>query len=368
MSGPEMENPAGLQPRELLEKIKRDEVSPDFLTIVAKGFLPIPQEELIGILAVLARHQNEAVASDASASLKELPRSGLLAFASNEGSAVDGLDALLLAMDDQEIQGTVIRNRSTSNEAVMELAGKASAKIQEVIVTNQKRLLESPEILERLLSNPDLTGDVRRRALEVREEFFEKQAERDAKKKALEEAAAEEEEELTEEEAEAIGELLEEAKEADEEPEEIRTAPDDVDEEEKSVWVRILQMSVSDRVKLAFRGGRAERSILIKDRNKLVCTAVIKSPRLTETEVESFASMRNLEAEILRLIGSNREWMRKYPIMHALVKNPKAPIGVVLPLINRLNLRDLKNLSQDRNVPEAIRISARKLFVNKSKR
>ncbi|MDX1582567.1 MAG: hypothetical protein R3338_03115 [Thermoanaerobaculia bacterium] len=367
-----MENPAGLQPRELLEKIRRDEVPPEFLGMVAKGFLPIPQEELIAILAVLARHSNEVIASDARNSLREIPRSGLLSFARDEGSPSAGLDAMLLDIDDQEIQGTLIRNRSTSNEAVAELAAKAPGRLQEVIVTNQKRLLESPEVLERLLENPELTGDVRRRALEVREEFFEKKAERDARKAAEEQKAREEAEAaaLSEEEAETLGELLEEAEaEGEEEGEEDeREVPEDVPEEEKSIWLRILEMGVSDRVKMAFRGGRTERGILIKDRNKLVCTAVIKSPRLTESEVESFASMRNLEKEVLRLIGSNREWMRKYPIMHTLIRNPKAPIGVVLPLINRLNLRDLKKLSQDRNVPDAVRTQAKKLYVNRSKR
>ena len=357
-----MENPAGLQPHELLEKIQADELPRDFLGLIAKGFLPIPQEDLIAMLAILTGKEDPEIAESAKASLGEIPRGGMLAFARSESSPPAGLDALLETSDDQEILGTIVRNRSASNQAVSALAAKASPRLQEVIITNQRRIIEEPSILESLLQNPELSSDVKRRVHEAREEFFEKVATRDARRAAIEE------EELSAEAAEALNELLEEAAAADAESDAVPTElPPDVPEEEKPVWIQILNMSVSDRVKLAFRGGRTERAILIKDRNKLVCAAVIRSPRLTESEVEAFATMRNIESEILRQIGMKREWMRKYPIVLSLVKNPKAPLGVVLPLINRLNLRDLKNLSQDRNVPEAVRISARKLVVNRSK-
>ena len=129
-----------------------------------------------------------------------------------------------------------------------------------------------------------------------------------------------------------------------------------------STWIRILRMTVGERVQAAFKGDKTTRTILIKDRNKLVCSAVIRSPRITESEVESYAGMRNIEEEVLRLIGMKRDWMAKYNVMLTLIRNPKAPIGVVLPLINRLTLRDLKNLSSDRGVPETVRSSSRKLF------
>lgn len=360
-----MENPAGLEPRELLEKIQADEVPREFLALVARGFLPIPQEDLIAILAVLTTRDDPEIAESARQSLDDIPRSGRLAFAKDESSPSSGLDAFLLHSDDLEILGALVRNRSTTNKAVVELAKKAPPKLQEVIVTNQRRIIEESAILEALLENPDLSSDVRRRVHEAREEFFDKAASREARKAAIQAAV---EEELSAEEAEALSDLLEKSADAEDEAEQSeREVPEDVPEEEKSIWVRILNMPVSDRVKLAFRGGRTERSILIKDRNKLVCSAVIRSPRLTETEVESIATMRNIEADVLRQIGMNREWMRKYPIVLSLVRNPKAPIGVVLPLINRLNLRDLKSLSQDRGIPEAVRTSARRLFVNRSK-
>jgi hypothetical protein len=355
-----METPAGLDAHELLVRIDRDEVPREFVAMAARGFLPFAQEDLIAILAVLSERDDPAIAADARQTLQEIPRAGLMVFAQQESAPAPALASLLKAFDDQEIVSALLRNRSMPNGAVIELAGAAGGKIQEIIVTNQRRLIEEPKILDALLANPQLTADVRRRALEAREEFFEKRATRDAKRKA--ESVEVEQEPLDEEAQQALDAILEQIDESEDVPL-TQTPPKDAPEEEKSIWIRIVSMTMSDRVKLAFQGGRTERSILIKDRNRLVCTAVIKSPRITESEVESFAGMRNLESEVLRLIGTNREWMRKYPILHALVRNPKAPIGVVLPLVNRLNLRDLKNLSQDRNVPEAVRRSARKLFV-----
>jgi hypothetical protein len=102
--------------------------------------------------------------------------------------------------------------------------------------------------------------------------------------------------------------------------------------------------------------------ILVRERNRLVSSAAIRNPRMSEGEVEAIAGMRNVEEDVLRIIGQRRDWTSKYPIAIALVKNPKAPVGVVLPLINRLTLRDLKGLKDDRGVSDAVRSNAKKLY------
>jgi hypothetical protein len=78
--------------------------------------------------------------------------------------------------------------------------------------------------------------------------------------------------------------------------------------------------------------------------------------------------MRNVDDEVLRLISMRRDWMSKYPVVIALARNPKVPIGVVVPLINRLTLRDLKMLKDDRGVSEVVRSMSRKLFQQRSKK
>jgi hypothetical protein len=89
---------------------------------------------------------------------------------------------------------------------------------------------------------------------------------------------------------------------------------------------------------------------------------------MSESEAEQVAGMRNVDDEVLRLLTTKREWMSKYNIVLALARNPKAPVGVVLPLINRLTLRDLKSLKDDKGVSEAARVHARKLFTQRSQK
>jgi hypothetical protein len=122
-------------------------------------------------------------------------------------------------------------------------------------------------------------------------------------------------------------------------------------------------LPVTDRIKLAMRGSREQRAVLVRDTNRLVASAVLSSPRLTDTEVESFARMGNIAEEVLRTIGTTRRWVRNYGVVSALVRNPKTPAAVSMPMVSRLNERDLKSLSLDRNVPEALRIAARKFVV-----
>jgi hypothetical protein len=134
-------------------------------------------------------------------------------------------------------------------------------------------------------------------------------------------------------------------------------------EEEGSTLQRIAAMTVAQRLTLATKGSREERAILIRDPNKIVAAAVLSSPKVTETEVESIARMANVSEDVLRIISMNRAWMKNYPVALALVKNPKTPVAISMNLLARLNERDLKMISTDRNVADLLRITARKKIV-----
>jgi hypothetical protein len=131
----------------------------------------------------------------------------------------------------------------------------------------------------------------------------------------------------------------------------------------------LSSLSVVERIKVAMRGTREQRAILIRDTNRIVAAAVLSSPKLTDTDVEAFARMTSVSEEVLRVIGTSRGWLKHYAVASALVRNPKTPPAVALPLVTRLNERDLKNLSMDRNVQEGLRVVARKmLLTNQSRR
>jgi len=120
-------------------------------------------------------------------------------------------------------------------------------------------------------------------------------------------------------------------------------------------------MNTKDRMKLAMKGDREARGILVRDSNKVVCSAVINNPRITDQEVENIASMRTVSEEVLRLIAMNRGWARNYPIVLNLARNPRTPIPTAMNILPRIRTKDLLGLSQNRNVSEAVRRQADRL-------
>jgi hypothetical protein len=122
-------------------------------------------------------------------------------------------------------------------------------------------------------------------------------------------------------------------------------------------------LPVKKKMKLAFKGTREQRAQLIRDPNKIVNAAVLSSPKLTVAEVEAFAKMANVAEEVLRVIGMNRNWLKNYGTVLGLVKNPKTPAAISMQLLPRVSERDLKMLAMDRNVPEALKLAARKFVV-----
>ena len=128
-------------------------------------------------------------------------------------------------------------------------------------------------------------------------------------------------------------------------------------------------LTVMERIKVAMQGTREQRAVLVRDANRLVAAAVLSSPKLTESEIEAFARATNVSDEVLRVIGTNRSWVKSNAVAGALVKNPKTPPAISLPLVSRLTERELKMLVVDRNVPEGLRLQARKLLAtNESRR
>jgi hypothetical protein len=134
----------------------------------------------------------------------------------------------------------------------------------------------------------------------------------------------------------------------------------------QTLLARLTTMNVVDRIQLAIKGGREERMLLIRDSNKIVQRGVLQSARLTDSEVESFAAMTNLTAEVLRLISANRAFMKNYVVVKNLAKNPKTPLDVSLRLLQRLTAPDLKLLTTNKNIPETLKSTATKLHRQRS--
>jgi len=142
-----------------------------------------------------------------------------------------------------------------------------------------------------------------------------------------------------------------------------RKHPPAVHEERRdSALQRIAKLDIKSRISLAMRGSKEDRSILIRDSTKLVAVAVLESPKVSETEVESFALQKNVLDSVLRAIPLKRRFAKNYSIMRNLVYNPRTPVDASLPLVKGLLIHDLKNLSDNKEVSDTIRKAALRLF------
>lgn len=368
----------------------------------ARGMLPLQQNDLLEVLVALTTSDDAQIAAAASETLKEETPEDLLVAASAPDTAPNVLAYLATQSDGkQELHEAAILNPQTPDQALVKLAsGTSHSSLLELITINQQRLVRCPELIDAVLNNPVCGGDAERRARETRKEFFEK--ERGARQIADElrargqTAAAEFFEaaelttaggELTLEDAwiiaqhievsdddlddswlpaERYEELLSESS-ADASAnvqrviESERLEGGEVSAERVSLIRKIMFMNTKDRMKLAMKGDREARSILVRDSNKVVCSAVVNNPRITEQEVENIAAMRTVADEVLRIIAMNRSWARAYPIIHNLARNPRTPIPTVMNILPRIRTKDLLNLTQNRNVSETVRRQAYRL-------
>lgn len=129
----------------------------------------------------------------------------------------------------------------------------------------------------------------------------------------------------------------------------------------QSLLQRIQKLKVGERIQLALKGGREIRSILLRDTNKEVMLSVLDNPKISESEIELIAKQKTTPDEIIRTIAKKKEWLKNYSIAYAIVTNPKTPIAISLKYMYNLKLKDLLMLEKDKNIPGAIRETAKKV-------
>ncbi len=333
----------------------------------AQGLLPVSREDLFRLQLVLSADPDPELASIAAASLGEVTIQVLIDWIRSQPIEPLELDLLARVREEQEIWVAIAQHQNIGDETFRMLASHGPSVVQDVIITNQVKVLNCLEVLEDLKVNPQVSQVVLRRVREFEEEFIEKVA-----------AEAEREIEIEQEEARvSISEALEALRAIGAHiPNEAKfPLPEDGDlglegrilEANQGALGKIINMGVKEKIMLGMRGTREERSILINSRNRLVMRAVLASPKLNEGEVERFAGSRSVSDEVIRSIADNGRWLRHYPILWAVVQNPKAPVQRALRLLPLLNAKDIKRLTMDRNVSPIVRRQA-KIRLEKMKR
>ena len=357
-----------VEPRDLVSLLRTGEAPPEIRQFAARGLLPLDGDDQMRALLAVVEDTEGTTAELARATLAEIAPEEISRFLRQATPSSMELDALARHSQDSAVVEQIIRNKSVADETLELLARTVAGVPQEALIVNQIRLLQHPALIDALFENPELTADGRRRLLEIREEFFEKEERRkEAEKRRLKEAAA------AAQAVEALGVLTPEEQ-AEVDAAKAEEGPGTLSDEdlkrlqtEGGVFRKVATMTVSEKIKLAYSGGKEERRILIGDSNKLVGAAVLKSRGITINEIEAICTMRHLSDDIFRSIVGRREWIKKPAVILAMVKNPKVHIGITMPLIKFVSLRDLRTISRDPNLAEALRITARKMLLEKRK-
>ncbi len=328
--------------------------------IAAKLLVPMGPHDAACSLYLLSFDPDETVRAAAEASAGALPERLAGPTLRDEGvppPVLGWFARKLVGAGNDRLLEFVILNQATPDEALVEVVRRASPAVVELIAQNQLRFLRCDALLRAILSESraspaviDGTADFAIRS----GVFFEDVP-------ALVEAHRRiHGDRPPEPPGETADEVLRELKQDlfDELPDEAA-----VDEGRRlTLTQRIQKMNVAERIKLATRGNKEARTILLRDTNKLVAVAAVQSPRMTDGEIIAITNSRTILEDVLRVIVNNRDWMKLYQVKLNLVKNPKTPLPTALKLLPHLRASALKDLQKNKNVPSAVQTGARNQY------
>lgn len=151
-------------------------------------------------------------------------------------------------------------------------------------------------------------------------------------------------------------------------PKELIEDTDEVKPEKvfESLYQRLLNMAVNEKIRLATLGNKEARNLLIKDPNRLVIHSVLSSPKLTEDEIVSFAGNKNLSKDVANLIANKKEFLKNYAVKVALVNNPKTAVPTAIKLMPYLMEKDVRNVAKSRGVSSVVVAAARRIITQRA--
>jgi hypothetical protein len=342
---------------DLVAGIVKGQVPRQVRLFAAQGLLPVSREDLLSIQCVLSSDPDEELAKVASESLAAEEETTILDWIRDNPPESLVLDLLIRVRDNEAIWSAVAAHQNVSDETLRVLAKNGSPVVQDIIITNQVRVLGCLEILDDLRSNTQINQVVLRRVREFEEEFIQKVLDQEdlsgERGPSVEEAI---------EALRSIGAHIPQEREMPYPKTDDQSLEEAVKKTKQEAHARLLEMSVHERIVCALRGTREERAILINSRNRLIQRSVLGCPKLSDTEVEQFAASRSVAEEVIKGISSNRRWLRNYAVVIALALNPKTPVYTAKSLIPRLHHRDKVRVSRDRNISPTTRQIATKML------
>ena len=346
----------------MIDQIRQSAVPANVMRTAARGALSLPAAEMIEILVLLAA--NPIFGEEARLTLAQWDEKSALEVASNPATAPEVLEYLISPKNRRPaLLPALLENPSVPESALMDVAEEQSREVAQMLLASP-RARRSANVLYALYSNPVLDFDQGQQVQEALAQVAPSTA-------AGSDAEADEVlEQYVEDHCAEIA--AEEGKEfrvvgspEEETPEQKAAAAAPVEaphqSQRLSVFQKIARLSVGERVQLAMKGSKDERFVLVRDGAKVVATAVLESPKLTDQEVETYAAMKNVQEAVLRTLASRRKFMKNYSVIRNLANNPRCPLDVQLTLVKNLLPNDLRTLSMNKNVGDTVRRVAMKL-------
>src|SRR5215475_378680 len=329
--------------------------------MAAKALVPLPPPDMITALFLLTGDPDEKIRATAEDSASKLPDRILSSALRDEEVGPEVLAWFLDRLGKQDVYAEMlILNQSTPDDAVARAAGYCGMRTAEIISQNQLRLLRHEDVVRQLCANPacsaalidgvcdfcvrsglGLTDVPQMQAARVR--IFGPQAEVTPPDLGP-----------------TADEVIQEYHLSDE------NAPPLEEGKRLTLAQRIMKMSIAEKIKLATKGNKEARSYLLRDSNKLVAVAVIRSPKITDGEVLAVANNRAALDDVLRVVYNNREWLKDYRVKVALTKNPKVPLPVAMKFLAQLRESEVKDLARNKNVSSGVQLLARKMLDKKN--
>ena len=354
--------------------------------LVVRGVVPMPPLVRLCALYQIAHFGPEGLREEAAEAVSSMPRGLIEPLLSQAlpGDILDWMTVLLCA--DAELIGVLLGNELTPLESLERLASTGEGPILERLALNQARLLREPILIQRLYFNTALRPSSADRLLELAaregvdlswlpdsEALISSIGEGGA-------SAGEEEDQLfqelhgsqggrTEGTADENASKLTQTSVEDEPPRATAQPVPRAKEAEPQAGgkrltpaQRIQKMNVSSKVRLALLGNQSERALLIRDANKVVSRAAIRSPAVSESEALLYARNNALSADVIEYISKNKKWMRSYPIKVSIVMNPKTPAHTALQYLTHLRPADLNSIVRSHGVPAVVRQRAQAIL------
>ena len=355
-----------------------DTNAPEKLRIGAsRGILPgVPAGDVVTVVALLSTDNDQAIAETALRTLTKLPTAIMETALRAElpGPVLDTVARHIIGVD--SLLSLLLDNTGLDPDTVAFLAETGSESLCERIAINEQRLLAHPIIIEKLYMNEHARMSTADRVLElaVRNGIeLSIPAFREAAAAIADELIAEPSEEPTPDDIlyKQVSALAESAG-VDSESEDVVDVDVEgneiVKEKVQPVWVQIATMTISQKIRRDLLGSGTERLLLVRDKNRLVSMAAARSPKMKESEVAQITSSRTISDDVLRIIATNREWLKNHQVKYNLVCNPHTPLVFAAQLIPHLRDAELKAVAKSKNVTGAVSQIARQHLLKKQDR